>query len=763
MRASATLEGRWFVLLQYGALVLGLIGVSFGVIIAIAAHVGISSELDRVVESVGADRLRLETLPENHDGFAEADLRSVLELPYVASAAADTAEYLLSNPREHYTLTYVGVTPSYFDTRKIPLASGRPFEAADENATILGYDVAAALFDGDAVGRVLDTGTQQYTVIGTLAYVPIQDRRADSALNTSVFLPVEAMAARMGRPSAPFDMIWIHVQRSRIDDAIAELSEMFAGRGRIREMSDVYRGVISRGERTSQLLDVAAVLFVVLSALLSIVVGSDIVRRSSHHGGLHRALGATRRHIALAALGRFALLTACSTGVGATFAASVMPMLGRFLAVPLRFGALHFAGLGILSLHALGVGAYLGLRAAAVSPMTAIRMEAARGQQTFLVEYALTVLALAIGIGAVLFLVAFSDHMRSLWAQASGPIDADVLSVRSGPAGQTLSFLPEYALERDDAEAIAAVGGVDVVTGEVRSRRTVRSASSSMLVDVLGLYSIGRPWVPATLSAGRLPTTEEYAGGARVVLIGASVADRLFEDENPVADSIAIEGTEFTVVGLCRALVPPTTRPTIAPDAVVLVPQGSLPELVGEHILWAHLSAAADPVSVAELIARQLHERHPGAAPAVVEGSVAAYGVFAAFLFRMVSGFLVLAALAALVSIGGILSLSWTRTLSSWHSFGIHRTLGQTRLRTFLAAVAPAVWTSIPAGALAFALSILALGAVSRMSGTALTVRPVWVLWTALAVLVAASIGGGIPALWAARLDPAETIRTGRQ
>jgi ABC-type antimicrobial peptide transport system permease subunit len=184
---------------------------------------------------------------------------------------------------------------------------------------------------------------------------------------------------------------------------------------------------------------------------------------------------------------------------------------------------------------------------------------------------------------------------------------------------------------------------------------------------------------------------------------------------------------------------------------------------VGEHILWAKLGAFMDPVSVAERVAQRLRDRHPGYTAAVIENPLGQYGIFVSFLTRLVSGFMMLALLALLTSIGGIFSVSWTHTLDSWHALGIRRALGQPRYRTLLAAIRSTALLVLAAGIVGSTLSILGVSALARSLSVTLVIRPVWGLWAALAILGAAILGGGIPALWAARLVPADTIRTGRQ
>jgi len=753
---------RWLSVLQYGVLASGMIGVSFALIIASGAHAGMRSELRRVVDAVGADRLRLQPDPGNRTGFTATDLEALAQLPYVNRAAADTAEFLLSHPRERYTLTYVGVTPDYFATRNIPLADGRSFVDGDTDVAILGQEIALALLGERAVGQVLDTGTKQYTVIGTLAYVPMHDPRSDGVINTAVFLPPDGFAERLGRSQASFDMIWIHVDGERISDAVADVTAMFAGRGSVEAMAEVYRLVVSRSSAVSRVLDVTAVLFLALTGSLILVIGGDIVQRNVRHNGLRRAFGASKGAVWIESFRWFGSFAALWAGTGGGLAVIAMPVLERLLGVPLALGPIHAAGAAVLIVYVAGAVTYLSHRSATVPPMRAIRASDRPGVLRIRLEHALVTFSLTLGLAGVLFLVTFSDYARFAWTETSGPTESGALSVRTTPYGGSPTFLPQYILSADDADAIASVDGVSGVVGQVRARCTTEGPASSMPTTVLTIYDAGNYEPPGELLAGRRLTQREIEDREAVALIAPTVADRLFERDDPIGQTLRVEGINFSVVGVFRPSVP-SSRPPVSSDSAVLVPYGTIPGLVGEHILWVRLATFMDPVIAAARIAERLRERHPGHAPAVIENPLGRYGVFAAFLTRLVGGFMGLAVLALLTSIGGMFSVSWTRIMDSWHTLGVRRALGEPRWRTLLMAIRPAASLALAAGILGFALSILALRSMADTLAISLEIRPMWGLWTAFAILGAAILGGGIPALWAARLVPADTIRTGRQ
>ncbi|HUF46822.1 MAG TPA: ABC transporter permease, partial [Vicinamibacterales bacterium] len=86
-------------------------------------------------------------------------------------------------PEEGQSILALSVTEDYFRAMRIPLESGRPFEAIDQLAspsvTIISTEVERRLFDGLALGRTLMRGQAPYTVVGVAADVryrsPVDD------------------------------------------------------------------------------------------------------------------------------------------------------------------------------------------------------------------------------------------------------------------------------------------------------------------------------------------------------------------------------------------------------------------------------------------------------------------------------------------------------------------------------------------------------------------------------------------------------------
>ncbi len=166
----------------------------------------------------------------------------------------------------------------------------------------------------------------------------------------------------------------------------------------------------------------------------------------------------------------------------------------------------------------------------------------------------LTVLGIIIGVGAVIAMVAVG-------AGASQQISAQIASmgsnllivlpgattsggVRMGGGTQPTLNLADAEAIRDECPAVSAIapslGGVaQVVAGHLNWSTGVNGTTP-------GFFTV-RDW---DLSAGRPFTQQDVKSATKVAVLGQTVVDNLFGDENPVGQTIRIQDVPFTVIGV---------------------------------------------------------------------------------------------------------------------------------------------------------------------------------------------------------------------
>ena len=166
----------------------------------------------------------------------------------------------------------------------------------------------------------------------------------------------------------------------------------------------------------------------------------------------------------------------------------------------------------------------------------------------------LTALGIFIGVAAVIATVAVGEGARRQVLAQIQSLGANLLIVWGGSAtmgGVRLGAGGRSNLSWDDAAAIAReISEVQVAAGSIRQTFQVVAGNQNWSTTVLATepdYFTAHEWVA---DGGRLFSPEEAAGGRKVVILGATVAEMLFAEEDPVGREIRIRQTPFEVIGI---------------------------------------------------------------------------------------------------------------------------------------------------------------------------------------------------------------------
>jgi len=167
---------------------------------------------------------------------------------------------------------------------------------------------------------------------------------------------------------------------------------------------------------------------------------------------------------------------------------------------------------------------------------------------------ALTVLGMVIGVAAVIVMVAMSSGARALVTEQVGSLGANLLLIlpASGVSGgallgagtrPTLTEDDAWAMARDLPALEAAVPAV------IGSGQVVRGARNwaTAIVGSTPEYLVARDW---QLVAGRVFGSGEARAAAKLAVLGATAAEKLFGEADALGGTVRIERVPFTVIGL---------------------------------------------------------------------------------------------------------------------------------------------------------------------------------------------------------------------
>ena len=166
----------------------------------------------------------------------------------------------------------------------------------------------------------------------------------------------------------------------------------------------------------------------------------------------------------------------------------------------------------------------------------------------------LTMLGVVIGVAAVITMVAVGAGARARVAEQIESMGSNLILVWAGSAtvsGVRLGAGTQPTVTEDDAWAIRReVPLVEAVAPFSTSQAMIVHGNQNwvtMLVAVTPEFLDVREW---DVVAGRGITQDEVDAAAKVAVVGATVAERLFGDDDPVGGLIRVQNVPFTVVGV---------------------------------------------------------------------------------------------------------------------------------------------------------------------------------------------------------------------
>ena len=386
----------------------------------------------------------------------------------------------------------------------------------------------------------------------------------------------------------------------------------------------------------------------------------------------------------------------------------------------------------------------------------------------------LTALGIIIGVAAVIIMISVGAGAEARVSELIRALGSNLILVQNGhtsSSGARLRRGTRRSVTQDDAEDIQKeIDSVLVAAPIVRGTGQIIFGNRNWASSIEGVtpeYEEAREW-DAVL--GRWFNAEEVRGAAKVVILGATVAENLFPNEDPVGQIVRIKRVPFEVIGTLRAKgETPNGRDQ---DDKVFVPLSTAKKrLVGGrrykgrlvHVVYVKARSAdliEEAVAGIKDLLRQRHRIRPGQNDDFYIKNLSQILEARAESSRVLTLLLAAVASVSLIVGGiGIMNIMLVSVMERTREIGLRMALGAKRRDILLQFLIEAITLSLIGGMIGVGLGIGGSIGIAMLGDWPTLIQSQSVV---LAFGFAAAVGvffGFYPARQAAGLDPIEALR----
>jgi putative ABC transport system permease protein len=383
----------------------------------------------------------------------------------------------------------------------------------------------------------------------------------------------------------------------------------------------------------------------------------------------------------------------------------------------------------------------------------------------------LTILGLTIGVASVIILISVGTGSSDAVTNQIEQLGSNILTVTATPTlgglrrgavtSTTLTLADADALEnRFQAPDVKTVSPV-VSAGSVTLTYGTSTYSPSAFDGTTPTYQQARNY---TMAEGSWFTNAELTNHSRVLVVGPTVVSELFNGQDPVGDTVQVNGTNFQIIGVTN---PKGSNGSSNLDDVGIAPltavqdtltgYGSINQVIVQATSQKTLGAAQtevtdilnqlDPPTAASLLGSNFLVQNQSS---VIQTSTASSKVFTTLLGEV-------AAISLLVAGIGVMNIMLVSVTERTREIGIRKAVGARHSDILIQFLVEAVLVSLFGGILGVIAGVI--GSQFKIAGVQPSIAPYSLAVAFGAAVLIGLFFGTYPAGRAAAMRPIDALR----
>ena len=384
----------------------------------------------------------------------------------------------------------------------------------------------------------------------------------------------------------------------------------------------------------------------------------------------------------------------------------------------------------------------------------------------------LTILGIMIGIASVSLTVGLGQGAQDQVRAQINALGSNLLIVSPGSTttgGVRGGFGSATTLTRANADALAneaVAPDIAAVAPVVTSSQVLTAGTTTWTSSVVGATPAWQGVRARTLAAGRFLTDSDVDQHSKVVVLGADTAAELFAGSGGVGQSVSVNGSSFTVVGLLAASG--STSSTSSDDDLAVLPWTTAADAVGtsattvstiyleatssDTLSAAYQEASAALSSLHDLTTADTADFQISSQQSIVEAATATDKTLTILLGGV-------AGISLLVGGIGVMNIMLVSVSERTREIGLRKALGATPTVIRRQFLLEATTLGLAGGVLGLAIGGLGAFLLPKLIDQPVTLS-LWASAAALVVAVGVGLVSGVyPAGRAARLAPIDALR----